>query len=83
MASHLDMERGKAANRLEQVFKMEVRSPQTPGMKTAKGKENCAEHTGSRIILRNVKCLLDSLEIRNGKLRNNWTLLSMPKSRPS
>lgn len=57
---------GKIGNCLERVFKTDIRSPVTTATK-AKEKQNRAEHAGNRIILRNVKFLLDALEIGNGK----------------
>ena len=48
----------------------EIRSTLTTETKTAREKENCAEHAGSRIILRNVQFLLDGPEIGNGKPRD-------------
>ena len=62
---------GKAANRLERVSRKEIRSTLTTETRTVREQENCAEHAGSRIILRNVKFLLDGPEIGNGKARNN------------
>ena len=62
---------GKAANRFERVSRKEIRSTLTTETKTAGEKENCAEHAGSRIILRNVKFLLGGPEIGNRKPRNN------------
>ena len=62
---------GKAANRLERVSRKEIKSTLKTETKTAREKKNCAEHAGSRIILRNVKFLLDGPEIGNGKPRNN------------
>ena len=62
---------GKTANRLIRVSRKEIRSTLTTETKTAREKENCAEHAMSRIILRTVKVLLDGPEVGNGKPRNN------------
>ena len=62
---------GKAANRLERVFRKEIRSTLTIKTRTARENENCAEHAGSHTILRNVKFSLGGPEIGSGKPQNN------------